>query len=67
MPQLHFPEDGYECNATERRFRTYDGHCNNLNQTGMGMAGHPFGRSALNDSGAPPGPGFWEPSPYLCA
>ena len=65
--QLSYPEDGYKCNATEHRFRTHDGHCNNLNLTGMGMAGHPFGRSALNDSSSPRSPGFWEPDPYLCA
>ena len=71
--QLHFPHDGYRCNGTELRFRTYDGHCNNLEQTGMGMKMHPFGRSALNASGTTPGPpwpegpGLWTPDPYECA
>lgn len=73
MEQLHHPHAGYVCNATELRFRTYDGHCNNLEQTGMGMKMHPFGRSALNASETTPGPpwpagpGLWKPDPYECA
>jgi hypothetical protein len=70
---LHYPAEGYKCNATELRFRTYDGHCNNLEMTGMGMKDHNFGRSALNASEVTPGPpwptgpGLWTPDPYECA
>ena len=73
VEQLHYPHEGYQCNATELRFRSYDGHCNNLNQTGMGMKRLPFGRSALNASETTPGPpwpagpGLWKPDPYECA
>ena len=52
----------------ETKFRTCDGHCNGLasNETGMGMKGHRFGRSALwTDHRTDPG--LWEPDPYECA
>ena len=52
------------CNPTELRFRTYDGHCNNLNQTGMGMKNHRFGRSAVKDP-KKRDPGLLHPDPYL--
>lgn len=52
------------CTPTELRFRTYDGHCNNLNQTGMGMAHMRYGRCALRDPGRPD-LDIMEPDPYL--
>ena len=56
------------CDGMEVRFRTYDGHCNALasNETGMGMKGQRFGRSALWTDGRTD-PGLWEPDPYECA
>jgi hypothetical protein len=54
------------CTPREIKFRTYDGHCNNLNQTGMGRSNNRFGRSAVKDP-QKPDPGLFEPDPYVVA
>jgi len=57
---------GRPCTPREIKYRTYDGHCNNLNQTAMGMTFKRFGRSAVKDI-RKPGPGLFDPDPYVVA